>query len=149
MVARNFPDNESAAEGLPMRIVITIILFSVILGLSGKAVYNFINDVKEKNLMGELDLIEKRAAIIYIQGGARDINDPDDFSGTMEDIHVRIPDNVAFVVFGAMPTADGKPPETRDAHTDNVYYYVLTNGKMQTRSSIARFSSGDMNLNTP
>lgn len=119
---------------MPMRIVVTVVLFAVILGLTGKAASDFIGDVKEKKLMNELDRIEKHAAVMYIQGGARDINDPVDLPGTMESMRVQIPDNTAFVVFGGMP--DG----AADARTDNVYYYVLNNGRVQAKSSIARFS---------
>ncbi len=141
--------NESAAEGLPLRIVIAIILFSVILGLSYKAVHSFISDTNEKKLLYEIDLIEKRAAVMYMNGGARDINKIDDFSGTVENITVKIPDNTAYVVFGAMPQADGKPPETRDAHADNVFFYALTDGRVQTGTSVARFSANDTNLSKP
>ena len=119
---------------MPMRIVVTVVVFAVILGLTGKAASDFIGDVKEKKLMDELDRIEKRAAVMYLQGGARDMNNPSDLSGTTENIHVEIPDNTASVVFGGMP--DG----AADARTDNVYYYVLNNGRVQAKSSIARFS---------
>ncbi|TAN47325.1 MAG: hypothetical protein EPN24_00230 [Candidatus Methanoperedens sp.] len=126
--------DESAVEGMPMRIVVTVVIFSVILGLTGKAASDFIGDVKEKKLMDEIDRIEKRAALIYTHGGARDINNPGDLTGTVESMRVQIPDNAAFVVFGGMP--DG----AADARTDNVYYYVLNNGRVQAKSSIARFS---------
>ncbi len=131
---RDFLRDEKAVEGMPMRIMVTVVIFAVILGLTGKAASDFIGDVKEKKLMDELDRIEKRASVIYAAGGARDINDPDDLSGTMESIRVKIPDNAAFVVFGGMP--DGAANE----RTDNVYYYVLNNGRVRARSSIARFS---------
>jgi len=52
---RRFLNDEQAAEGMPMRIVVTVVLFAVILGLTGKAASDFINDVKEKKLMDELD----------------------------------------------------------------------------------------------
>ncbi len=149
MVGRKIIRDESAVAGLPLRISITIIIFSVILILSGKILNDFISDTKEKSLVGELDLIEKRAAAMYIHGGARDINDPYYFSGTAESVNVKIPDNTAFVVFGAMPQTDGKPPETRETYADNVYYYVLTHGRARAKSSIARFSSNDTNLNKP
>lgn len=139
MISTNFLDNDSAAEGLPMRLVVTVILLSVIIGLSAKAATLFIDDANEKKLKGQLDLIDKRASVLYIQGGAQDIDDPADFSGTMENIHVEIPDNAAFVVFGAMPSPDGNPPGAGNLHTDNVFYYVLNDGRVQTRSSIARF----------
>jgi hypothetical protein len=139
MTNKKFLVDDHAAEGLPMRLIVTIILFSVIIGLSAKAVSLFLNDINEKKLKGELDLIDKRAGIIYTQGGARDINDPEDFSGTMEKIHVEIPDNTAFVVFGGMPSHDGNPQTAENFHTDNVFYYVLNDGRVQTRSSIARF----------
>jgi len=119
---------------MPMRIVVTVVVFAVILGLTGKAASDFIGDVKEKKLMDELDRIEKRAAVMYLQGGARDMNNPSDLSGTVESISVKIPDNAAFVMFGGMP--DG----AADARTDNVYYYVLDNGRVQAKSSVARFS---------
>jgi len=64
-----------------MRLVVTVILLSVIIGISAKAASLFINDEKEKKLQGELDMINKRASLMYIQGGARDIDNPDDFSG--------------------------------------------------------------------
>ncbi len=143
MVAGKFLNDEAAVEGLPMRLVVTAVLLSAILVLCGTAAYNFLSDAKEKKLMGELNLIEKRAALMYVQGGARDVDNPDDFSGTMDNVHISIPDNAAFVVFGAMPG------RTRDIHTDNIYYYVLTSGKVQVGSSIARFSAGDTNLSEP
>lgn len=134
-------DNDSAADGLPMQLVVTVILLSVIIGLCTKAAFLFISDANEKKLKGELDLIDKRASVIYIQGGARNIDDPADFSGTLENIHVEIPDNTAFVVFGSMPSSDGAVPASGNSHTDNVFYYVLNDGRVQTRSSIARFSA--------
>lgn len=124
MISTNLLDNDSAAEGLPMRLVVTVILLSVIIGLSAKAATLFIDDANEKKLKGQLDLIDKRASVLYIQGGAQDIDDPADFSGTMENIHVEIPDNAAFVVFGAMPSPDGNPPGAGNLHTDNVFYFI-------------------------
>lgn len=121
-----------------MRIVVTAIIFSVILGITGKAAFDFIGDAKEKTLIRELDRIEKHASAMYLQGGARDMNNPSDLSGTVESISVKIPDNTAFVVFGGMP--DG----AADSHKDNVYYYVLNNGRVQAKSSIARFSGPAM-----
>ncbi|VVB86163.1 Uncharacterised protein [uncultured archaeon] len=134
MVVPGFLKDERAAEGLPMRIMVTVIVFGVILSLIGKAAFDFIGEAKEKKLMGELDMIEKRAAVMYGQGGARDTGNPGDLSGTMESVRVKIPDNAAFVVFGEMPGV------AADARTDNVYYYVLNNGRMQAKSSIARFT---------
>ncbi len=133
-MVRVFLRDERAVEGMPMRIMVTVVLFAVILGITGKAASDFIGDVKEKKLMDELDRIEKRASVMYSAGGGRDIDNPEDFSGTMESIWVNIPNNAALVVFGGMP--DG----AADARTDNVYYYVLNNGRVQARSSIARFS---------
>ena len=149
MTLKNFIADDYAAEGLPMRLVVTVILLSVIIGLSSKAAFFIISDTNEKKLKGELDMIDKRASLIYIQGGARDIDNPDDSSGTMENIHVEIPDNIAFVVFGSMPSPDGNPPETGNPHTDNAYYYVLNDGRVQTKSSIARFSANNTELDRP
>ena len=86
---------------------------------------------------------------MYIQGGARDINRSDEFSGSFENIHLKIPDNTVFVVFGGMPSYDGAPPETANQLTDNVFYYVLNDGKIQTRSSIARFCANSTGMNKP
>lgn len=133
MVVKRLLEDERAAEGLPMRIVVTTIIFSVILGLTGKAAFDLIDDVKEKKLMGELDMIEKHAAAMYVQGGARDIDDPEDQTGNAESINVEIPDNAAFVAFGGMPDVGA------DERTDNVYYYVLNSGRVQVKSSTARF----------
>ncbi len=134
MVVQRLIEDERAAEGLPMRIVVTSIIFSVILGLTGKAAFDLIDDVKEKKLMGELDMIEKHAAAMYMQGGARDVDDPEDRSGNVESMNVKIPDNAAIVVFGGMP--DG----AADERADNVYYYILNSGRVQAKSSIARFA---------
>ncbi|MBU3966456.1 MAG: hypothetical protein KKG76_03630, partial [Euryarchaeota archaeon] len=101
-MVRVFLRDERAIEGMPMRIMVTVVLFAVILGITGKAASDFIGDVKEKKLMDELDRIEKRASVMYTAGGGRDIKNPDDLSGTMESIHVKIPDNAAYVVFGGM-----------------------------------------------
>ncbi len=141
--------DDSAVEGMPMRIAIAVILFSVISGLSAKALHDLTYDSMEKNLMGELSLIEKRAAAMYMHGGARDIGNPHDFSGSVERIHVKIPDNVVYVAFGSMPVPGGGVPSIRDLHTDNIYHYVLDNGRVQTGSSIARFSANDSYLSTP
>lgn len=147
MISREFIENISAAEGLPMRLLATVILFSVVLALTAKAANSIISDSKEKYLMGELDLIETRAAVMYSNGGARDITDTDDIPGTKENIRVNIPDIASFVVFGAMPA--GVPPVTRDPLAGNVYYYVLDNGRVQASSSIVRFSGNDTDLNSP
>jgi hypothetical protein len=40
-----------------------------------------------------------------------------------------------------MPPSDGAMPEEENLYTDNVFYYVLNDGRVQTRSSIARFSN--------
>jgi len=149
MTPKNFLHDDSAAEGLPMQLVVTVILLSVIIGITSKAATLFINDEKEKKLQGELDLINTRASQMYIQGGARNINNPDDFSGSLENTHLKIPDIAAFVVFGAMPSSDGAPPEIRNQHTDDVFYYVLNDGKVKTRSSIARFCANGTGLNEP
>jgi hypothetical protein len=149
MTIIHFLHEDTAAEGLPMRLVVTVVLLSVIIGLMSKAASLFLNDEKEKTLQGELDLINKRASQMYIQGGARDINRPDDFSGSFENIHLKIPDNTAFVVFGGMPSSDGKPPETRNQYTDNVFYYVLNDGRIQTRSSVSRFCANSTGLDEP
>jgi len=149
MTLINFLYEDSAAEGLPMRLVVTVVLFSVIIGITSKAAAIFINDENEKKLQGELDIINKRASQMYIQGGARDINKPDDFSGSFENIHLKIPDNAAFVVFGGMPSSDGAPQKTRNQHTDNVFYYVLNDGEIKTRSSVARFCANGTGLNEP
>lgn len=149
MTLINFLHEDTAAEGLPMRLVVTVILLSVILGLTSKAAYVFINDEKEKKLQGELDIINTHASQMYIQGGARNINNPDDFPGSLENIHLKIPDNAAFVVFGAMPSSDGAPPETANQYTDNVFYYVLNDGKVKTRSSIARFCANGTGSDKP
>jgi hypothetical protein len=132
MTITDFLHEDTAAEGLPMRLVVTVVLLSVILGLTSKATSLFINDEKEKKLQGDLDMINKRASQMYIQGGARDINEPDDFSGSFENIHVKIPDNTAFVVFGGMPYSDGVPPETGNQHTDNVFYYYFINNNRKS-----------------
>ncbi len=144
-----FIKDDSATEGLPMRIVVTVILFSVILGLSIKVFNDFTSDIKEKKFRGELDLLEKRASVMYTYGGGRDINNPDDFSGSTENIHITVPDTVAFVVIGAMPSPDGKPPIYGDINTDNLYYYVTNDGRIETKSSIARFSGNETSLNRP
>jgi hypothetical protein len=149
MTRKNFLHEDTAAEGLPMRLVVNVVLLSVMIGLMSKAASLFMNDEKEKKLQGELDLINKRASQMYIQGGARDINRQDDFSGSFENIHLKIPDNTAFVVFGGMPSSDGAPPETGNQHTDNVFYYVLNDGSIKTRSSVARFCANGTGLNEP
>jgi hypothetical protein len=149
MAIINFLHEDTAAEGLPMRLVVTVVLLSVIIGLTSKAASLFLNDEKEKKLQGELDIINKRASQMYIQGGARDINISDDFSGSFENIHLKIPDNTAFVVFGGMPSSDGFPPETANQHTDNVFYYVLNDGRIKTGSSISRFCANGTGLNKP
>lgn len=133
-MVRVFFRDERAVEGMPMRIMVTVVIFAVILGLTGKAASDFIGDVKEKKLMYELDRIETRASVMYAAGGGRDIDNPEDILGTVESIRVKIPDNAAYVVFGGMPGG------STDARTDNVYYYVLNNGRVQAKSSIARFS---------
>ncbi len=136
-----FIDNDSAAEGLPMRLVVTVILLSIVVAICTKASVLFIVDEDEKKLRGELDMIDKRASVMYVQGGARDMDNPDDFSGTAEQIHIEIPSNIAFVVLGSMPSSAGNPPIFANPQTDNAFYYVMNDGRVQTRSSIARFST--------
>lgn len=112
-----------------MRLVVTVILFAVILGLLISSLKNFVNDAQEKKLQGDLDVIEKRAALMYKLGGTSE-------TGTREEIHISIPDSISYVVFGGMPGGKGMG----DMRTDNAYYYVV-DGRTQTRSSISRFRS--------
>jgi len=121
-----FLRDNRGAEALPLRLVVTVILFAVILGLLISSLRNFISDAQEKKLQGDLDTIEKRAALMYKLGGTPE-------TGTREEIHISIPSNVAYVVFGGMPGGMGD-------RTDNLYYYVV-DGRTQTRSSISRFRS--------
>lgn len=143
MRIKKFFANEFAAEGLPMRFAMTVILSGVIIGLSAKAVTLFMNDANEKKLIEELDMIEKHASVMYIQGGAKDIDDPLDFSGTVEYIHVEIPDIAEFAAFGGMPSYNKNAQNAGNTYADNAYYYVLKDGRVQTRSSMARFFSYD------
>jgi hypothetical protein len=53
------------------------------------------------------------------------------------------------VVFGGMPSSDGDPPEIANQHTDNVFYYVLDDGRIKTISSVARFSANNTGLDKP
>lgn len=123
-----FLEDNRGAEALPMRLVVTVILFAVILGLLVSGLKNFVSDAQEKKLQGDLDVIEKRAALMYKLGGTPE-------TGTREEIHISIPDSISYVVFGGMP---GKG--MGDMRTDNAYYYVV-DGRTQTRSSISRFRS--------
>lgn len=142
-------NDDSAAEGLTMHVFITLILFCAILGLSIKAASSFINEEKEEKLMAQIEVIENEAVLMYTHGGARNIDNPSDLSGPIQKVHVKIPDIAIFVVFGGLPAAEGKPPSERYGLDDNVFYYVLTDGRTQSGSSIARFSANVTNLDKP
>lgn len=135
---KRFSNDENAAIGLPVRLVVNVILLSVFIGLSAKAVNIFLSDMNEKKILGELDRIDKTASMMYIQGGARDINVPDDISGTIENIHVEIPDSISYVVLGGMPSGSGTLIR-ENPDSDNIFYYEMNDGRVHTRSSIARF----------
>lgn len=119
---------------LPIRFTVAVIVLAALVLLGAAALREFLSGRAEDRLAGELELVGRRADMIYMQGGAG----TNDSSGARETVHVSIPHIASYVVFGAMPY-NGSP--LRNNATDNMYYYVLGDGRMNTLSGSARFAS--------
>jgi hypothetical protein len=142
MPADSFRRDDSAVLGLPMRIVVAAILLAAVLVLSTNAIINFTDEACESRAAEEVDKIALHAAEIYKKGGARNASIEGDF-GTVEQVHVSMPGCVKFAIFGAMPAGGEAKHERLDAES-NVYYYVLGNGKLRTKSSVTKFSADNL-----
>lgn len=143
MPAGSFRKGDSAILGLPMRLVVAAVLLAAVLVLSTNAIINFTEEACERSAAGEVDKIALNAAEMYKKGGARNVSIEGDF-GTVERMGVNMPGCVKFAVFGAMPSGGESVKDSRVDAESNVYYCVLGNGKIRTKSAVTKFSAGNL-----
>jgi hypothetical protein len=133
--------DEAGADALPMRFVAAAVLMGIIVALSATALADFSRDAQVKRFSADLSALEARASVIYQQGGARDISDPADNTGTMEIIRFKVPEGIEVVVFGAMPPHDGTIPVLTSPGERNIIYYTTYQGVTKTAPSKAKYAA--------
>ena len=134
------PD-EAGADALPMRFVAATMLMGILVALSATALADLTRDAQVKCFSGDLSALEGRASAIYQQGGARDVSDVWDNTGTKEIIKFNVPDGVECVVFGTMPPQGGGGSTHTDPNERNIIYYTTYQGVTQTLPSKARYAA--------
>ena len=134
-------NNEVGADALPMRFAAAAVLMGIIVALSATALADLTRDAQVKRFSGDLSALEARASAIYQQGGARDVSDVGDNTGTKEIVTFNVPDGVECVVFGAMPSHSGELPIRTGAHESNIIYYTTYQGVTQTLPSKAKYAA--------
>ena len=134
-------NSEDGADALPMRFVAAAVLLGIIVALSATALADLTRDAQVKRFSGDLSALEARASAIYQQGGARDILDPSDNTGTMEIIRFKVPEGIEMVVFGAMPPQDGTIPVLTSPDERNIICYTTYQGITKTVPSKAKYAA--------
>jgi hypothetical protein len=130
--------NEEGAVALPMRLAAAAILFSILVAISAAALADISRDADVDRFSADLGAVEARASVIYQQGGARNISDPVDSTGTKETIRLTVPDGIKIVVFGSMPHQDNGIPCSD--YENNVIYYTTYEGITTTITSSACYA---------
>jgi hypothetical protein len=132
--------DKMGADALPMRFVVAALLIGIIIALSARALADFNRDSQITRFSGDLAALEDRSAIIYQQGGARDISDPGDNMGSLETVTFTVPAGVEILVLGAMPPHNNGVPTA--PYEQNLIYYTTYNGVTTTLTSGAKYASG-------
>lgn len=123
--------NNKAAVGLPIYLLVVVITSSLIIGLFSVAIINMINQSKNNTIKKEIDRILSEAENMFEYAD----------TGSLVNINVNFPDNLNFAVFGSLPNGTKKPTVfSLDENTSNNYYYVLDDGTVYSFSSHTRFS---------
>jgi hypothetical protein len=86
--------------------------------------------------------IKRELLTIYQQGGARDVLNLEDHSGSKETICFTVPVEIEMVVFGAMPPHNMTVPATTILYESNIIYYRTYEGVTTTIASRARYAAG-------
>lgn len=133
--------DDSGSDALPMRFVAAIILMGFIIAISATALADFSKDTNISQFSGDLSSLEARASVIYQQGGARNVSDASDNTGTKEIITLTVPNGVEYVVFGAMPPQAGGLPVSTNPYESNIIYYKTYQGINQIQPSKAIYSA--------
>ncbi|MCL7476247.1 MAG: hypothetical protein M8352_09445 [ANME-2 cluster archaeon] len=133
--------NDEGSDALPMRFAAAAILMGMIIAISATALADFSKDTNISHFSGDLSALEARASVIYQQGGARDVSEPGDNTGTKEIVTLTVPNGVEYVVFGAMPSRTGGLPVSTSLHEQNIIYYKTYQGTSRTRPSKAMYAA--------
>ncbi len=134
-------NDEVGADALPMRFAAAAVLMGIIVALSATALADLTRDAQVKRFSGDLSALEARASAIYQQGGARDVSDAGDNTGTKEIVTFNVPDGAECVVFGAMPPQGGGEPIRTSPHESNIIYYTTYQGITKTLPSRAKYAA--------
>lgn len=134
-----FIRDEVGADGLPMRFAVGAILMGILLIICTSALADFTHDARLVRFSADLSALDGRASAIYQQGGARDVSDPMNNTGTKETVHFIVPEGIESVVFGAMPD-HAMPP---GPYERNIIYFTASDGASMTMVSKAEYSSGE------
>jgi hypothetical protein len=134
-------NSEEGADALPMRFAAAAMLMGIIVALSATALADLTRDAQVKQFSADLSALEARASVIYQQGGARDISDPADNTGTMEIIRFKVPEGIEVVVFGAMLPQGGTIPVLTSPDERNIIYYTTYQGVTKTVPSKAKYAA--------
>jgi hypothetical protein len=138
--------DEMGADALPMRFVVAALLMGILIALSATALADFTLDSQITRFSGDLAALEDRSAVIYQQGGARNITDPGDNMGTLETVTFTVPNGIEILVLGAMPPKNNGVPTA--PYEQNLIYYTTNKGVTTTLTSSAKYASSP-NLDSP
>ena len=127
--------DESASIEIPIRLVVYVILTAAIVAVTAIGLSQIwpgiTTDVMEKQI-GEI-----KVSLDTIQnGGARNLIDPDSPTGNIRTLKIKIPEDVAYLAFGADPDPENdgnltNTPEGSLTESGNVIFYRSKTGKIR------------------
>ena len=124
--------DEHAVMGLPIYLLVAIIVAAAVVAVFSLAMYNLWLDAQIHHVEREVDKIVSEAENMFEYAD----------EGTLVTVHVEFPTAVRYLVFGGLPKNAASEPDTTtlDENTSNNYYFVMTDGRLYTAHTHARFS---------
>jgi len=121
-----------ATIAMPVFLLVVILSATLIIYIFSISVRDVIKNSEETKIKNQIEKIVTEAENMYEYAE----------SGTILTINVDFPKALRFIIFGGLPTNGNNEPTNMkiNEQTSNNYYYVISDNRIFTYSSNARFS---------
>lgn len=129
-----------ASGYMTLRLIAAVILFAFLTAIAISAKEEYLLQISEQQVLGEIRRVEENAVLLYRSGG-----ESNELSrGSLLVLSLRLPESMKYAVFGAGLFSGNSTDEEA-----NLYHYELKNGKKQSFSSNAKFCAAAYKNGTP
>jgi len=146
---RKFLSEVSAADTIPLKLVVYTGLFASVLILMAQAWHTSLPVLEDANMKDQVETAGLEILSIQ-QGYARELGDKDSSSGTMSLIKFSCPDSIRYISFGIDPDPEGNSylNDSKWVTEDNTIIYQYKNGvkkRVFLDGENIRFIKGELN----